>query len=126
VSYGWTYRAAAPQLAGVTPVGYADGLPRSVSNVGWVGVAGERRPILGRACMDQTVIEVSNTTRVGDLVDVLGGSGMSADEVGQLAGTLNYEVVARLAARVPRIYLRDGEPIAWTVPAECTAGDFAR
>jgi alanine racemase len=126
VSYGWTYRAAARHLAGVTPIGYADGLPRALSNVGWVGVAGERRAILGRVCMDQVVIEVSNTARVGDLVDVLGGSGMSADEVGQLAGTLNYEVVARLAARVPRVYVRGGAPVAWTVPAECATGDIAR
>jgi alanine racemase len=61
---------------------------------------------------------------VGDLIDVMGGAGMSADEIGHLAGTLNYEVVARLAARVPRIYLRNGKHVAWAVPANCAAGEF--
>jgi alanine racemase len=122
VSYGWTYRAPARKLAGVLPLGYADGLPRALANVGWVGLAGARRAILGRVCMDQMVVEVSDTTRVGDLVSVLGDDAMSADEMAGLAGTLNYEVVARLAARLPRVYLRGDQPVGWSVPADCASG----
>jgi hypothetical protein len=74
--------------------------------------------------MDQMVVEVSEDTKVGALIDVVGGAGMSADEAGRLAGTLNYEIVARLAARVPRIYIRNGLPVAWSTPANCQGGDF--
>jgi alanine racemase len=124
VSYGWSYRSDASRWAAVAPIGYADGVPRALSNVGWVNVSGERRAILGRVCMDQMVVEAAEATKVGELIDVVGGAGMSADEAGRLAGTLNYEIVARLAARVPRIYIRNGLPVAWSTPANCQGGDF--
>jgi alanine racemase len=114
VAYGWSYIAEHDEEVADVPVGYADGLPRQLANAGWFVVRGERAPIRGRVCMDQTIISVPEDAREGDVVTVYGGqSGMTLDSIGELSGTNNYEIATRLMARVPRIFLRDGRPVAW-------------
>jgi len=116
VSYNQTFVADLSTQAADIPIGYADGLPRNVSNIGWFVIDGERCPILGRVCMDQVVARTPDGVSEGAEVIIL-GSGcdgeMTYADAGRLAGTNNYEVATRLMARVPRIYLRDGQPVAW-------------
>ncbi|MDR7486700.1 MAG: alanine racemase [Armatimonadota bacterium] len=119
VSYGATYRAPRPTAIATVPVGYADGYPRALSNVGTMLVGGIRHRVAGRVCMDYTMFDVGEApVRVGDEVTVF-GSGLGADEVAQAAGTIPHELFCRVGRRLPRIYLRDGRPvaIAATVPA---------
>jgi alanine racemase len=116
VSYGQTYRAVDDEPIGAVPVGYADGLPRRLRNQGWFIVGGTRSPIRGSVCMDQTVASVPADTVEGDAVLVLGGGRcgeMTFDSIAEMIGTVNYEVATRVMARVPRLYVRAGEPVAW-------------
>lgn len=116
VSYGQTYRATSDEPIAAIPVGYADGLPRQLRNQGWFVVDGERAPIRGSVCMDQTVVSVPDRVTEGDAVLVLGdgASGeMTFDDIARMIGTVNYEVATRVMARVPRVYLRAGRPVAW-------------
>lgn len=108
VSYGHTYvTERATRLADI-PLGYADGVPRHASNTAQVWVAGERRPIAGRVCMDQFVVDVGAAdVAAGDEV-VLFGSGRhgepTAQDWAEAVGTINYEIVTRFGPRVPREY----------------------
>jgi len=116
VSYGQTYRADADEAIAAVPVGYADGLPRRLRNQGWFVIHDQRAPIRGSVCMDQTVVSVSEAAREGDSVLVMGGgrSGeMTFDSIAEMIGTVNYEVATRVMARVPRVYIRGGAPVAW-------------
>jgi len=114
VAYGWTYVAEYREEMAVVPVGYADGLPRQLANNGWFVVGGQRAPIRGRVCMDQTIISVNAHIHEGDPVEVYGaGAPMSLEHIGVAAGTNNYEIATRLTARVPRIYYRRGAPDVW-------------
>ncbi len=118
VSYGHTYRAERITQAALLPVGYGDGLPRVLSGRNApVLVRGQRVPIIGRICMDQTIVDVSTCPEatVGDEVIVIGRQGeeyIGADELGTLAGTISYEVLSGLMPRVPRRYCStlDGQP----------------
>ncbi len=117
ISYGHTFVAGREIRCGLAPIGYGDGLSRLLSNCGWFVVRSTRCPIRGRVCMDQTVIEVSRVSGVeaGEPALVLGDgqSGeMTAVDIAELCGTIPYEVVTALAARVPRIFLRGGQPVA--------------
>ena len=92
------------------PVGYADGCGRLLSNRGQVLIRGQRVPIVGRVCMDMTMVDVSGLpdVRVGDEAVLIGRQGadeITADEVAELQGTISYEVLCRIGPRVPRIYL---------------------
>jgi alanine racemase len=107
VSYGATYRTAGPQSIAVIPVGYADGFRRGPQNWGEVLVRGRRAPIVGRVTMDQTMIDVTAIPGVqqGDEVVLIGrqgGDAITAEEVAARLGTINYEVVSAILARVPR------------------------
>ena len=116
VSYGRTYVASADEPVAAVPVGYADGLPRRLRNQGWFVVDGERAPIRGSVCMDQTVVSVPDHVTEGDDVLVLGDGSvgeMTFDAIAAMIGTVNYEVATRLMARVPRVYVRGGRPVAW-------------
>lgn len=108
VGYGRTFVASAPMVVAVVGVGYADGLPWSLGNVGWVGVAGRRAPIVGRVCMDVTMVDVTGLPAVapGDEVVVYGDGPLepSVSEMAELAGTIPYELLTRLAPRVRRIF----------------------
>jgi alanine racemase len=108
VSYGNTYRTEGSQRIAVVPVGYADGFRRAPRHWGKVLVAGKQAPIVGRVCMDQTMIDVSDIpgVRQGDEVVLIGEQGseqITAEEVAQRLGTINYEVVSEILARVPRV-----------------------
>ncbi len=108
VSYGATYITTRPTRIAVLPVGYADGFRRGPTNWGEVLVRGQRAPILGRVCMDQCMVDVTHIPGVaqGDEVVLIGRQGddeLSAEAVAARLGTISYEVVAELLARVPRV-----------------------
>ncbi len=107
VSYGCTFTAKRDMKVATIPVGYADGYPRLLSNKGRVIVNGSYAPIVGRICMDQFMIDVTNVenVNVGDEVVLMGksdGLSISADEIANYAGTINYEIVCGISKRVPR------------------------
>ena len=109
ISYGQTFVARRGSLIATLPVGYADGYPRLLSNRGAVLVRGKRAPIVGRVCMDLTMIDVTDIRGVqqGDEVVLLGNQGrekLSADEMALWAETISYEILTSISARVPRIY----------------------
>lgn len=110
VSYGITYKTPAPTTLATVAVGYADGLNRLLSSQGQMLVGGQRVPIVGRVCMDLTLLDVGNVPHVavGDEVVIIGRQGdqqLTADEMAQTLDTINYEIVTSIAARVPRIYV---------------------
>ncbi|MEU8071771.1 MULTISPECIES: alanine racemase [unclassified Micromonospora] len=112
VSYGHTYLTEQETNLAVVPLGYADGVPRHASNTGPVQLAGKRRTISGRVCMDQFVIDCGDDEVAAGDVATLFGSGAdgepTADDWAEAVGTINYEIVTRFGGvRVPRVY--DGE-----------------
>ena len=99
------------KIATVT-VGYADGYSRLLSSKGEMLVQGKRCRIVGRVCMDQTMIDVSELENVtaGEIVTLMGTDGsetITADDIAQIYGTIGYEVVCGISKRVPRIYISD-------------------
>ncbi len=109
ISYGATWTAPRETCVATVPIGYGDGYPRALSNCGKVLIHGRYRPIVGRVCMDQFVVDVGNAgdVHVGDEVVLIGtqdGASLTADDVGTLAGSFGYEVLTRIKARVPRDY----------------------
>lgn len=115
ISYGGTYTTHRKTLVATIPVGYGDGYRRSLSNRGYVLIRGKQAPILGRVCMDQFMVDVSDIENVqpGDEVTLIGRDGterITAEELAQMAGeTFNYEVVCDLGKRIPRVFYRNGE-----------------
>jgi alanine racemase len=108
VSYGNTYRTVGEQRIAVIPVGYADGFRRAPHHWGEVLVRGQRAPIVGRVCMDQAMLDVSHIPEIrqGDevvLIGEQGGERITAEDVAERLGTINYEVVSEILARVPRV-----------------------
>jgi alanine racemase len=117
VGYGGTYEARATERIGLLPIGYADGYPRLLSNRGWVGCNGSRLPLRGRVSMDQTVVGLQHCQNIsfGDSVTVLGDGSDGAPtavELAELAETIPYEILSRIAPRVPVAYLRSGAIVA--------------
>ena len=111
ISYGGTFVADHPMRVATIPVGYADGYPRSLSNKGYVLIHGRRCPILGRICMDQFMVDVTDLPQVHvfDDVTLLGTDGdeqITAEMLGDLSGRFNYELVCNISKRVPRIYVK--------------------
>lgn len=109
VSYGCTYVTERATVIATLPVGYADGYSRRLSSRGEVLVRGHRAPVVGRVCMDQCMLDVGDIPGVapGDEVVLFGRQGdqiLSVEEVADRIGTINYEVVCMVGARVPRIY----------------------
>lgn len=117
VSYGSTWVADRQRIIATVPVGYGDGYPRSLSNKGYVLVKGHRAPIVGRVCMDQLMIDVTEIPeqiQTGDPVTLIGTDGalaITAEEVGALSGRFNYELMCDLGTRIPRIYYQNGNVI---------------
>ncbi len=112
VSYGREFIAESPMTVAVIPVGYADGFPRKPLHWGSVLISGQPAPILGRVCMDQTIVDVTAsvaagaTVEMGDEAVIIGRQGeaeISAEEAGRRIGTINYDVISRILARVPRV-----------------------
>jgi alanine racemase len=112
VSYGATYRTPRETCVATVAIGYADGYPRALSGTGQMLVGGRRFPVVGRVCMDYTMLDVGDAAvREGDLVTVFGADPPAA-AVAEAAGTIAYELFCRVGRRVPRIYLRGGRPVA--------------
>jgi alanine racemase len=110
VSYGMTWKAPRDTLIATVPAGYADGLSRRLSNRGRMLVRGRSAPIVGRVCMDLTMLDVGAIEGVapGDEAVIIGRQGdqmISADEMAGLLGTINYEVVFTNPLRVPKVYI---------------------
>lgn len=111
ISYGRTYKAPDDNVfAATVTVGYADGYSRLLSGKAEVIVRGKRCPIIGRICMDQLILDVTDVPDVkeGDIVTLIGKDGdqeITADELASLYGTIGYEVVCGISKRVPRIYV---------------------
>jgi len=110
VSYGRTYTTSARMRAAMLPIGYADGYKHSLSNKAHVLIRGQRCPVRGNICMDQTVVDVSGLeeVRTGDVVTLLGSDGselVTAEELARLAGTIPYEILTGIGTRVPRDYV---------------------
>jgi alanine racemase len=108
VSYGNTYRTRGEETIAVIPVGYADGFRRAPARWQYVLVHGQRAPIVGRVCMDQTMINVTHIpgVRQGDEVVLIGRQGdraITVEQVAEWLGTINYEVISEILARVPRV-----------------------
>ena len=111
VSYGGTHETRKPTTIATVSVGYADGLNRLLSSRGQMLVHGQRAPIIGRVCMDLTMLDVGGIENVqlGDEVVIFGQQGnetLSVDEMAALLDTINYEIVSTITARVPRVYLK--------------------
>lgn len=106
VSYGRTYTANEKRRIATVSAGYADGVPRLLSNVGEVEIGGKRAAIVGRVCMDQFCIDVTDipNVAVGDIVTVF-GKNLSAGDVAKHAQTIHYEIVCGITKRVPRVYV---------------------
>ena len=111
VSYGGTFVTTRDSTRIATiPVGYADGYPRSLSNKGYLLINGKKAPIIGRVCMDQFMVDVSDIPEAvrGTEVTLLGtdhGNRITAEELGDLSGRFSYELICCITKRVPRIYL---------------------
>lgn len=109
VSYGGTFTAKRDMRIATVPVGYGDGYPRSLSGKGHVLICGKSAPILGRICMDQFMVDVSDIPEAeeGARVVLLGNdgeAGISAEKLGDISGRFNYELVCDFGKRIPRIY----------------------
>lgn len=114
ISYGRRYRTSQPTRLATLPMGYADGLPRRLSNRWSVCVHGQPAPLRGRICMDQCLLDVSHIPDAapGDTVTVMGGDGAyGADAFAEQNDTISYEVVCGISRRVPRLFLRDGQVV---------------
>jgi alanine racemase len=111
VGYGGTWIAPEQTTIAVVGIGYADGVPRSLSGRGEMALGGRRCPLLGRVSMDMTVIDVGGVRGVseGDWVECFGGT-ISVDEVAELAGTIAYEILTGVGSRVERHYLTAESP----------------
>ena len=105
LSYGRTYKTEAPRKIATVSAGYSDGVPRLLSNKGSVLVNGKRANIVGRICMDQFLIDVTDIpdVKLGDVVTIF-GKDLSVHEVADNAQTISYEIICGVSKRVPRIY----------------------
>jgi len=117
ISYGITYETEKPTTIATVPIGYADGFNRLLSSRGHMLVRGHKAPIVGRICMDHTMLDVGHIPEIDleDEVIIFGQQGdlsITVDEIASTIGTINYEVVSTITDRVPRIYLnRNSERI---------------
>jgi alanine racemase len=111
ISYGITYQTKKSTTIATIPIGYADGFNRLLSSRGHMLVNGKKVPIVGRVCMDLTMVDVGNLSEIAieDEVVVMGSQAkesITADELAASLNTINYEIVTSITSRVPRIYLK--------------------
>ena len=114
ISYGGTYVTEKKTVVATIPVGYGDGYPRSLSSKGYVLIHGKKAPILGRVCMDQFMVDVTDLpeAKMDDEVTLIGKDGdakITLEELGDLSGRFNYEFACDLDKRIPRIFFKNGE-----------------
>ncbi|MEW5767004.1 MAG: alanine racemase [bacterium] len=110
ISYGGTYRTNRPARVATLPVGYADGYNRELGNKAYVLIGGQRLPVIGRVCMDFSMVDVTSLPEVreGDEVVLFGSQGkerIPVEEIAELCRTINYEIVSRIGGRIPRVYV---------------------
>lgn len=116
ISYGGTFTTTRPTVVATLPVGYGHGYPRALSNCFYVLIHGKRAPILGRVCMDQLMVDVTDIPDVNeaDVAVLVGKSGqeeITVEEISAAAGSFNYEFLCNIARRVPRLYYQGGKLI---------------
>lgn len=116
IGYNATYVTKEPRRIATVPVGYGDGYPRALSNCGRVLVHGQSVPIVGRVCMDQMMIDVTDVSEVqrGDTVTLMGRDGkeeITPEEIGALSHSFHYEMVCNVGKRIPRVYYKKGEAV---------------
>ena len=107
IGYGCTYRATRPIRVAVLPVGYAEGYDRKLGNAAYVLIRGKRAPVIGRVCMNLTMVDISDIPHAGleEEVVLLGQDGeerVSVETMAEWAGTINYEIVTRISPLFPR------------------------
>lgn len=110
IGYGHLFSTTDSTVVGTIPLGYADGYSRLLSNKGYIVVKGEKCPILGKVCMDQFMVDLSNvdTPRIGDEAIIYGDGtdgAMTAEDVANMRNTISYEVLTNLGKRLPRKYV---------------------
>ena len=110
IGYGRSFTVEHPMRIATIPTGYADGYPRLLSNKGWVLINGHKAPIVGRVCMDQMMVDVTDIPNVEyeSEVVLIGKSGdevITADDIANLIGTIGYEIVCGISKRVERVYI---------------------
>jgi alanine racemase len=115
VGYGRTFTASRATRVATVPIGYADGVVRALSNNCEVLIAGRRYPVVGTISMDNLTVDVGRQDQiaVGDRVTIIGadrGERQTAEDLARRAGTISWEILCGVSARVPRLYHRDGEP----------------
>lgn len=116
VSYGGTFTTSRPTKIATVPIGYADGYTRALGNNAKMIVNGKYAPIIGRVCMDQLMLDITDIENVatGDEVTVIGTDGVccvSAEEIADLTNTINYEIICIIGKRVPRVYFKNGKNV---------------
>ncbi|NLL77252.1 MAG: alanine racemase [Clostridiales bacterium] len=116
VSYGGTFVTKRNTRIATIPVGYGDGYPRGLSNKGYILVRGRKAPIIGRICMDQFMVDVTDIPEAeeGDEVTLIGNDGgerITMEQLGGLSGRFNYELACLIGKRVPRTYLKEGKVV---------------
>lgn len=114
ISYGGTFVSEEKMKIATIPVGYADGYPRNLSNIGYVLIRGKKAPILGKVCMDQFMVDVTHIdgANFGDRVTLVGQDGnesISIEDLSELSGRFNYEFICDLGKRIPRVYVKNGK-----------------
>ena len=116
VSYGGTFEVTKPMRVATIPVGYGDGYPRGLSNKAEVLIHGKRARILGRVCMDQFMVDVTDIPDVKFMDEVVlvgrdGSEHISVEELSDICGRFNYEFVCCLGRGIPRVYIQNGEVV---------------
>lgn len=117
ISYGCTYFTEQESTIATVPIGYADGYTRALSNKARVLINGEYAPIRGRVCMDQCMVDISafkSAVNVGDEVVLFGeqnGKIIEVEELAEISGTINYEIICLIGKRIPRFYFKEGKII---------------
>ena len=113
VSYGKEYITDGTTKIATVPIGYADGYLRKIAKCGKMIVNGVKVPIIGRICMDQCMINVSNVHNIerGDEAIIFGREGITIDDLAKWLDTINYEISCVIGKRIPRIYIKDGKAV---------------
>jgi alanine racemase len=117
VSYGGTFVAEKPMRIATVSAGYGDGYPRNLSGKGYILVCGKKAPILGRVCMDQFMVDVTDIPEAEEGMEVTllgrdGGLRITMEELAALSGGFHYEIPCVIGKRVPRVYSRHGRDVA--------------
>ena len=119
VSYGRSFVADRDMCLATVCIGYADGYPRALAKGGYMLINGKKAPIVGRICMDQLMLDVTDIDGVqrGSIATVFGKDGeetLPVEALAKLCDTINYEIVCLVGKRVPRVYIKDGKVIGHT------------